>query len=354
MKPNEKGYALLTVLLLVMLFSVLGMGLIAMNTNASKQFNMKEEQVQARHQAEMGLLHYQATLKEEVKKYSFVKISGESNENALKRSREELCTHLNGISVQSDTGSTLKYDVTVPEMSGCNTASSTEKIVITVNSTGTANQNTEKIVKGTLTLDPPEVTDSSGVPNIPAIPPGAPVISNPDFLNDKFSIHEHVVINELYVQKKQQTFFESFTINMPNENVIGLQIDGGSGDFIKVEKDLYIKGGLFSSNNSCIYVKGNLTVLGKIEIKANTFIIVGGDAYFKVDPSGFNKSNTGIYVAGNTYIGVNKKLTEEYKVNTFKNNDCSRRVDWKDPGNVAPTTKEYYWETVEELNPEYL
>lgn len=350
---SENGYALLMVLMLVLLFTVLGMGLLAMNMNASKQFNLKEEQVQARHQAEMGLLHYYAALKEQVKNYSFTKLSGESNDKALERSRKDLCDLIDEVKAQSDTDSTFKYVVDVPSKSGCDSILTDEKIIINVNSVGTADENTEKIVKGTISLEPPEVTDSTGVPGVPAIPPGASVITNPNFLNDKTSIYEHVVINKKYEQKKQQTFFESFTINMPNENDVALQVNGGSGDYIKVEKDLYIKGSLKSANNACIYVKGNLTVLGDIDIKANTFIIVGGDAYFK----GYSpdiKSNIGIYVAGNTFTGVNEILTEKYKHNTFKNNDCSKRVDWKDPGNVAPTTKEYYWETIEELNPEYL
>ena len=46
------------VLLLVVVFTILGMGLLSINISSTKQFNKKEEQVQARHLAEMGILHY--------------------------------------------------------------------------------------------------------------------------------------------------------------------------------------------------------------------------------------------------------------------------------------------------------
>ncbi|EMF47988.1 hypothetical protein B481_0541 [Planococcus halocryophilus Or1] len=48
MKPirNEKGYALLFVMLLVVLFTIMGMGLFTMNMNAAKQFSMKENKLE--------------------------------------------------------------------------------------------------------------------------------------------------------------------------------------------------------------------------------------------------------------------------------------------------------------------
>ena len=52
------------VLLLVVVFTILGMGLFSMNISSTKQFNKKEEQVQARHLAEMGILHYKAKVQE--------------------------------------------------------------------------------------------------------------------------------------------------------------------------------------------------------------------------------------------------------------------------------------------------
>lgn len=65
-KNNEKGSTLVIVLLIVALITILGMSLFAMNISASKQFTTKEKQVQARHLAEMGVMHYQSKVEEDV------------------------------------------------------------------------------------------------------------------------------------------------------------------------------------------------------------------------------------------------------------------------------------------------
>ena len=68
---EERGYALLISMVLIVVFTVLGMGLLSININASKQFNIKEEQVQARHLAEKGVLHFKALLKSELDSPTF-------------------------------------------------------------------------------------------------------------------------------------------------------------------------------------------------------------------------------------------------------------------------------------------
>ena len=104
---NERGGALLVVLLLVVVFKVVGMGLLTMNISAAKQFNKKEEQVQARHLAEMGVLHYKAEVKQTVDDYhqnafEYVYINNEIDYDASeKKYYNELCD-----AVSSET---LKY-----------------------------------------------------------------------------------------------------------------------------------------------------------------------------------------------------------------------------------------------------
>ena len=53
-RGNEHGNALLMVLMVVVVFTILGVGLLSMNASASKQFDKKEEQVQARHRRRWG------------------------------------------------------------------------------------------------------------------------------------------------------------------------------------------------------------------------------------------------------------------------------------------------------------
>ena len=98
MSGNERGSALLIVLMLVVIFTVLGLGLLTMNISASKQFSKKEEQVQARHMAEMGLLHYKKEINNEVMSYSFTRKKDETEEAAIIRSKGELCNKILAVS----------------------------------------------------------------------------------------------------------------------------------------------------------------------------------------------------------------------------------------------------------------
>lgn len=339
------------VLMLVLLFTVLGMGLFAMNLNASKQFNMKEQQVQARHQAEMGLLHYHADLVNKVKNYSFTKNSGESNDNSIKRSRYELCEKIRSVSAASGSDSAIKYVVNTLSVSGCNSTTSNEKIIVSVNSKGSANK-IEKTVKGTISLQPPVVADTTGIPVKPVKPPGVP-ITDQNKMPDIGNYYQHVEVTGPFTTRKEQHHFESFVINTKNESDLALTVGPGSKDTIKVEKDFYIGGKIYSKNHVCIYVKGNLTVLGSIELQNKSAIVVYGDAYFKGGVLPLH-TNASIYVVGNTYEGIGKNLTSSYKNYDLPSSGCSLPQGWEDPKNVVPGTTRYYWETNEELNPEYL
>ena len=73
LKDNEKGSTLVMVLLIAVVITILGAALFTMNMSASKQFTNKEEQVQARHLAEMGVMHYQAKISDIVKAVEFEK-----------------------------------------------------------------------------------------------------------------------------------------------------------------------------------------------------------------------------------------------------------------------------------------
>ncbi len=88
-KNNENGSALLMVLLLMLVFTILGMGLLTMNISAAKQFN-KEEQVQARHFAEMGVLHYKADVEELVEVNNRILQTIISNHNPNDKNSESL------------------------------------------------------------------------------------------------------------------------------------------------------------------------------------------------------------------------------------------------------------------------
>ena len=109
-KDSERGYVLLMVLLTIIVFTVLGLGLFSMNISAAKQFNNKEQNVQSRHLAEMGVLHFKSLVEIEVAKNQ-VEISEikeihnsdpnpeESLETKIAKQNEIFCNNLNDIKI---------------------------------------------------------------------------------------------------------------------------------------------------------------------------------------------------------------------------------------------------------------
>ncbi|MCM3611431.1 hypothetical protein M4S82_09180 [Planococcus sp. MERTA32b] len=363
LEKNENGYALLTVLMLVLLFTILGMGLLAMNINASKQFNNKEEQVYARHLAEMGLLHYHAALTTEVESYSFGKKSGESNKDALKRSRKELCDRINSVSTGITPGS--NYVITTLNVSGCNTLSEEEKILVKVESEGIASENMKKSVEGTITLSPPSIQSAS--PSLPAPPletiPGMPV-QPPNYKPKDFQPN---IVNHGYVEmnvpftpnskKSSYHFMDHFVIR-------GFQGDAfvvkppNKGN-VTVEKNLYMDGNLFIQNQFCLYVKGDMVVNGNLKIQSSGHanIYVFGNVSLSTIPE--LKENQ-LYVKGNVYIGGKKASSTKYKDFSTNNKHCNVPPSWVNPDETIPDNEtipgstKYEWDIGENLNPKYL
>ncbi len=55
---NENGMALVTVLLMITVFSILGMAVISLSISNTKQVTKTEEEMQAVDLAEMGVIYY--------------------------------------------------------------------------------------------------------------------------------------------------------------------------------------------------------------------------------------------------------------------------------------------------------
>lgn len=350
---NENGYALLFVMLLVMLFTILGLGLLLSNVNASKQFSLKEDQVQARHYAEMGLLHYQALVEETVELYKFTATQSGAT-TALSRSRLELCTKIKNIGSIQKTGEGSSYKVPLAGLTGCSSGDS-GKITVTMKSTGIAESGTAKLVEGSMEVTPPvivasEVNPVTG-PLIPAKPVNttgqAPITSYPP----SGDVRGFVEIDGPFTIRRTSYHFESFVINStPSANAL-IAGGGNSGDTIKIEKDLYIGGGVFSKNHICIYVQGNLSIMGNVDLGPHSLILVYGDAYIR--GSVITNPNAKIHVIGNTYVGASKTLTNAYKNFQGYTNSCASVVTWPDPVVVAQTGKVYSWTLNNNLNTIY-
>lgn len=340
---NEKGYAILMVLMLILLFTVLGTGLMATNMNSTKQFSMKENQVQARHYAEMGLLHYQVLIDDVIKQYKFTSTNTGAN-TAISNSRVELCKKILAIGNIEKKYNMGSYNVPTVNLSGC-AANDTGKIVVTMKSTGNVQNGATKLVEGNMGVTPPVILAAEASPGTgPAIPSkpvnntGQPTITTPPTTGE---VRNFVEINGPFNINRASYHFESFIINSPISNDALTVSGGNNGDTLKVEKDLYITGKVSSQNHICIYVQGNLTILGDISLGPKSLILVYGDAYLKGKIT--NNPNAAIHVIGNTYIGDSKTLTSDFKSFPGFNSSCLRDVTWPDPIQVAQTGKEYSW-----------
>lgn len=347
---NQKGYALIMVMLLILIFTTLGMGLLAMNMNAAKQFNTKEDQVQARHYAEMGLLHYQALIGNVVNQYKF-KATQAGAVTAISKSRQEICNQIRAIGTiqQSQIGGT--YKIPTVELNNCG-SSDTGKITITIKSTGSAETGISKLVEGKVEVTPPEILSNSfdpvkgpAIPTKPVNNTGKETITKYPSTGD---VRGFVEMDGPFTINRAAYNFESFIINSPSSVNALINTGGNNNDSLKVEKDLYIGGGVYSNNHICIYVQGNLTILGNIDLGPHSLILVYGDAYFKGSIN-YN-SSTKVHVIGNTYVGASKTLTNTYKNFQGYTSKCEKDIKWPDPVEVANIGKEYSWSKNNQLN----
>ncbi|MBT2569227.1 hypothetical protein [Planococcus sp. ISL-110] len=269
---NEKGYALLLVMLMVVLFTIMGMGLLAMNMNAAKQFNTKEEQVQARHQAEMGILHYQAEI--------------EKNFHPVIEDKSAFCVSLENLK-QQVIGK--YYSISASECEIEN-----EKITFSFTSKGTAGVREEKIVEASIFFEKKtsgqgtgEGLESGNTNTLPTMP------SN--------SVRKE--LNGLDVDNG------TFPLGKANLYILGdLTVESGfnmGGSQIEIPNDLYIDGNMDLHNQGCVVVRNDLTVLDKIKFGNKIYLFVYGDANLPDDIQIHNNSE--IFISGNVFINGKKQ-----------------------------------------------
>lgn len=269
---NEKGYALLLVMLLVVLFTLMGMGLLTMNMNAAKQFNTKEEQVQARHQAEMGILHYSAMLEEKIKN---------SSATAMKCSDIDA---LLGITKKITAGNYIVEPVNALG-SSCKEIENSKLLEITIKSKGIINEDTIKEVKATFYAANQGASTSAPIAGGSADSPTMP--TSPDT----------VTLSELTMKKEIKRYTGNLIINTK------LDIEGGNSDSLIVAKDLYITGNIVIQNHACIAAGGNFVALKSFNWgHSKTSLLVRNDAYLPSTIGNWQKIQVNAYVFGDLYL----------------------------------------------------
>lgn len=269
---NEKGYALLMVLMLILLFTVLGMGLMATNMNSAKQFSTKENQVQARHQAEMGVLHYGVLLEDKIKNSTAVALDCKEIDKLLGTSKKIAANN---------------YIVGPPNNSetSCKPLENGKLLEIKIKSIGIINDETEKEVEATF-----YAANKGGGS---ASPPAGEVIGPPPVPSST----ETEVKTILSMKKETKVVPGNLVIN----NL--LDIDGGKSDSLKVMKDLYIAGFIDIQNHACIASGGNFTALNSFNWgSSNSDLLVRKDAYLPSKIGVWHKNQVNVYIFGNLYL----------------------------------------------------
>ncbi|WP_033544009.1 hypothetical protein, partial [Planococcus sp. CAU13] len=274
-------------------------------------------------------------------------------EEAITDSRSDLCDLVENIGLLEKNLSEGSYEVP-PAVLNCEDGD-TSIITITMYSTGYASNGTDKLIEGKMEITPPEIksppTSETGPPE-PSKPKnntGLPTISKPPATVE---VRQFLETDEPFEINRTAYHFESLVINSPLDNALNIA-SGKGGESLTVAKDLYIKGGIYANNHVCIYVQGNITILGDIDLNAPHMLIqVYGNAYFKTKPK-LNNPNSALHVIGDTYIENTKTFVTDFKKLTKTIKGCSSSIDWPESEEVEQPGTEYKWDLNSELNAIY-
>ncbi|MGH2318315.1 hypothetical protein ACRC6Q_11120 [Planococcus sp. SE5232] len=294
---NQKGYALLMVMLLVVLFTILGMGLLTMNINASKQFNLKEEQVEARHLSEMGILHYHNVLETVVS----------ANTTDLKCTKIEPLLQI----VNADSKSDSKYEVAENGYSGNSCIERGGTLEVKVQSKSEGDLDTEKIITATYFVK----NKGTHIPGNGSSTPSSPIVPTKPITNaDKLTTWNkscdksgqkkckdaHETIQEFtevtMIEMKQNSLHFKDSLVMDN-----LVVNGGNGATLKVDKNMYVSNEIDVQNHACIAVGQNLVVKQNMESVNKLSMVVYRDTYLP-QVLGSTSPNNEMYVFGNVFL----------------------------------------------------
>lgn len=351
---NERGSTLAITLMILVIFTVLGFGLITLNTSASKQFDNTEQKVQARHYAEMSLLHYKSEALNILDEHNNIlknikngSLREEQKIIAINSENNKLCTKLTDPIIVSKINTTdpKHYDI-----SNLTCQTNTEITLATINIMGKGKSFQGKVENIDLDLlvelpgilkigtgsGSSEGTGSSGnpYPTLPA-PPNGGTISNSWPCTNK-NCGSHTISNFTDVSKKDGLSAKKADLLFNDSLVMkSLKVEPGNGLNLTVKKDLFVIEKLDVHNHACIAVGGNFTVNTSINSINKLYLYIYGDAYL---PStiDFTSVNNMIYVNGDIYIGGKKINPKPYNSIPEKFSGCGNRQAPKPPVPETP------------------
>ncbi|MDR7237413.1 hypothetical protein [Neobacillus drentensis] len=369
---DERGMTLVIVLLVLLVFSVIGLAIVGASVNNIKQVKTTEENVQTVDIAEMGVQHYQnilesffhdqITIKKDIYKKLLEKefeLHGDVSNTFIEDKEDQLANELMNLYTTSsispvkqavnetvDNQTNSKYEINNsnlkitssdvsfdPPCLTCNSSNTKKKIELTYQSFGYKDQDLEK--KLTATFSFTFYINKAGIQYNPSTD-FATIINKPDDVNPcvasdvngKASIEEYCEYNSLVtldtpseIKNSHLVFNKGLTVNQVMSG--SGKTDGEKGAILN--STLYINGALTLNkqingiNGSKIYINGTTTVptsttqFEKINpggIQFSTIVILG-KVNFTGQVKGIHHSN--IYIVGTAdFAGATfKKIDNE-------------------------------------------
>lgn len=301
MLNSEKGGALPLVLLILVVFTVLGLTMISMNLSSAKQLNKKEENTQARHLAEMGVVHYRTLIDQKVLSYNSNPTNYLVYVNGKLDSKQSFIKYRNGLEsilnvdlreINTELG---KYKIVDNKVQ-----SFENKIELAFTSIGYVNSGLAKEINATLTISPITNESNSDINSETELLPQKPL--PPENMTSVFTLDDIKNLNSVSV-KQASTTKNPFTtsafvniennINLPKKSIwtfnnhllingsLSMETSGNNFSTFSVNQDLFISGDLNTVNHNLIQVGGNLSIKGNAKFGTKTELYVNGNAEFK-------------------------------------------------------------------------
>ncbi|MCM3663825.1 hypothetical protein M3204_05385 [Mesobacillus subterraneus] len=248
MRKNEQGSVLLVVLLMMTVFSIIGITIVGMAANNSKQIAHTGSGIKATNLAEMGVTHMK---REAAKLIAKNKIASLSDTEKALRYKLPL---INAFKVKKNKSYPL-YKIEDVEITS-STLQGQEDIKITFTSIGLAEDQQESRISAELNISRGELDGRFPDPD------NEMVVKDVDSINYRgpfntpllFTSHVEIPSNHDPVFIKDTYFMKGFTANSNTE--------------LKFESNLFLKGDSFIDSNSEVIVYGD-TYIENIDVKQN-------------------------------------------------------------------------------------
>ncbi|MBT2681648.1 pilus assembly PilX N-terminal domain-containing protein [Bacillus sp. ISL-35] len=248
MSKNEQGSVLLVVLLMMTVFSIIGITLVGMAANNSKQIAHTGSEIKATNLAEMGVTHMKkqvtGILSRNSKKSLDYTVATLNNELPFNKS-------FNLKLSQSYPMYRIENIIVSPVKSG-----EQEKISIAFTSIGIAEDHQESRISGKMIVSRGFLTGDFPQPTTEMKPSDEESIkSNHEFASSKLFLNNFSVRSNTDLSFKKDAYFQN-----------GLETE--SNTHLEIGRDLYLKEESSIKNNSDVWVKGNAHIKS-LSVKQN-------------------------------------------------------------------------------------